>query len=251
MSALDASGSAKTPTAQKIALPDQVYLQICRLIDSGDFPPGVRLPSELELSGRFGVSRPVVRSALARLNGEGIVESRRGSGTIVRRSLTNRPQRLPEINNIADLHQYYDFRIDVERCTALLAAERRTATDIDRLKRTIEAAEKAIRSGDTGLAADSSFAFHRDIAAISGNRFHQTVIDQLPKPVGLVASMGKVEQSDRLNLRLLHALDEHRVIFEKIAAGDGESAQRAMVEHIVGARNAFYEDIPLYCHMDD
>ena len=45
--------------------------------------------------------------------------------------------------------------------------------------------------------------------------------------------------------------DEHRVIFEKIAAGDGESAQRAMVEHIVGARNAFYEDIPLYCHMDD
>lgn len=53
-------------------------------IVDGELRPGERLPSEAELQERWDVSRPTVRSALAELAHEGLVESRPGSGTYVR-----------------------------------------------------------------------------------------------------------------------------------------------------------------------
>jgi len=52
-------------------------------ITAGEFAPGERLPSEPELSVRYGVSRATVREALRTLEKEGAVRSRRGQGTFV------------------------------------------------------------------------------------------------------------------------------------------------------------------------
>lgn len=60
---------------------DQVYGQIFGRIMTGHFPVGARLPSEAALSTTFKVSRPVVREALMRLQRDGLVESRKGSGS--------------------------------------------------------------------------------------------------------------------------------------------------------------------------
>lgn len=49
----------------------------------GDLPPGAQLPNELEICDRLGVSRGVVRQALAGLTHDGLVERRRGKGTFV------------------------------------------------------------------------------------------------------------------------------------------------------------------------
>lgn len=46
--------------------------------------PGAHVPTEAELQERYGVSRSVVRQALAALEQEGLVERRRGRGTTVR-----------------------------------------------------------------------------------------------------------------------------------------------------------------------
>ncbi|SHN24379.1 GntR family transcriptional regulator [Cryptosporangium aurantiacum] len=51
---------------------------------SGQFPAGQPLPSEETLAGEFGVSRPVIRQAVATLTGEGLVSVRRPFGAIVR-----------------------------------------------------------------------------------------------------------------------------------------------------------------------
>ncbi|MEV4258933.1 GntR family transcriptional regulator [Spirillospora sp. NPDC049652] len=53
-------------------------------IRSGTYPPGSRLPTMRELGDEFGVSEIVVRHAFGLLRGEGLIESRRGAGTIVR-----------------------------------------------------------------------------------------------------------------------------------------------------------------------
>ena len=52
-------------------------------ISGGRFKAGERLPTERELSETFGVSRNVVREAIARLTFEGTVEPRQGSGVFV------------------------------------------------------------------------------------------------------------------------------------------------------------------------
>src|SRR3954470_12843465 len=64
-------------------LSDQVVAVIERRIRSGKIAPGARLPSERELCAEFGVSRIVVREAIARLKADGYVETRQGAGATV------------------------------------------------------------------------------------------------------------------------------------------------------------------------
>ena len=67
--------------------PKQIYEQVAERmrgeIRSGQFAPEARLPSERDLAARFGVGRPAVREALGALQNEGLVVTRRNSGTYV------------------------------------------------------------------------------------------------------------------------------------------------------------------------
>ncbi|MER6315049.1 GntR family transcriptional regulator [Streptomyces sp. NPDC001581] len=57
-------------------------------ISSGHFKAGERLPSEAQLATRYTVSTSTLRSALALLQGEGLVEKIHGSGNFVRHPLS-------------------------------------------------------------------------------------------------------------------------------------------------------------------
>jgi len=78
-----------------VAGPEPLYLQLhdslLRMIERGDYAAHQRLPSERELSRRFGVSRITVRQALADLAREGRVYSKVGKGTYVSDPLARRP----------------------------------------------------------------------------------------------------------------------------------------------------------------
>jgi GntR family transcriptional regulator len=69
--------------------PMPLYHQLKELltekIESGEWEPGFRLPSELELAAEFGVSRITVRQAMQLVEASGLVERRRGVGTFVGR----------------------------------------------------------------------------------------------------------------------------------------------------------------------
>ncbi|KRV47638.1 GntR family transcriptional regulator [Wenjunlia vitaminophila] len=62
----------------------QLAAALRREIDNGVYPPGARLPSESELSARFGASRNTVRNGLKLLVSEGLVTSSQGLGYDVR-----------------------------------------------------------------------------------------------------------------------------------------------------------------------
>jgi len=61
----------------------QVADTLRRRIDNGDYRRGDIIPSLAELEGLFGVSSITVRKAVGILSGEGLVEGRRGVGTVV------------------------------------------------------------------------------------------------------------------------------------------------------------------------
>lgn len=60
-----------------------IYGELSRSIEAGTLPPGTKLPTERTLAARHGVSRKLVRHALERLRGDGLIERRVGSGTFV------------------------------------------------------------------------------------------------------------------------------------------------------------------------
>jgi GntR family transcriptional repressor for pyruvate dehydrogenase complex len=62
---------------------DQAIVKIKDLISSGEFTAGARLPTERELTQRFGVSRSSLREAVRALALVGVLESRVGDGTYV------------------------------------------------------------------------------------------------------------------------------------------------------------------------
>ncbi len=70
------------PVTRKNAA-EVVFDDIRSAITSGRLAVGTRLPSETQLAGRFGVSRPIVREALRSLQTLGLTQTRTGSGTYV------------------------------------------------------------------------------------------------------------------------------------------------------------------------
>lgn len=214
-----------------------VYEQIERLIRRGEFPRGVKLPPESEFARRFGVSRPVVREALARLREEGIVRSQQGSGTFVLRGMLPSAAALPQIRTLADLLRYYEYRMDVEAATAGLAAERRTAEDIAEIGKVLAGAEEMLRQGQHQLLADANFAFHRAVAQATRNPFYVRTLEMLPNFIGrnqldLVVSS---QNSTEAHLWRIHR--EHVAIFDAIDAGDASRARSEMQRHILAARD--------------
>ena len=68
----------------------QIYKELLRAIDAGEYVAGQRLPSEADLVTRFATSRPTVARALQTLQHQGVIERRVGSGSYVRRAVAER-----------------------------------------------------------------------------------------------------------------------------------------------------------------
>lgn len=227
----------------RIRLADAVYDQLRRLIARGEFPKGVKLPPENDLALRFGVSRPVVREALARLRKEGVVRSHKGSGTIVTLGPTAGVLPLPPVQSVADLVRFYEFRINVEGATTALAAERRTLADLEAIEKTLAGADDLLAAGHLALLADANFAFHRAIAMATQNPYYTRTLESLPNFVGRnMLDNGRTRAPAERSARI-HA--EHRAIFAAIVSGDPQRARIEMERHILAARDEVLEGQPL------
>ena len=229
--------SAGTP--RKLA--DIVYEQLFRLIQRGEFPQGCKIPPEGTLADRFGVSRPIVRDALARLKEEGYVRSQRGSGSVVVRGEPPGLHAYPPIRTISDLLRSYEFRITVETATAAMAAERRLPADLADLDRTLERASDAIDRAMPHLLGDLNFDFHRAVARATHNPFYLKTVEMIPNFIGAeqLQVTTFAEQQTPEQHRRVH--DEHVAVFEAIRAREPERAVRDMERHIAAARDYVLE----------
>jgi GntR family transcriptional repressor for pyruvate dehydrogenase complex len=236
--AADAAPRAKPTLAERVAE------QLRRLIDRGEFPRDCRLPTEFALCRRFGVSRPVVRAALAILRDGGHVRSLKGSGTVVLKGPEPGGLAFPLIRTIDDIEQYYEFRAALEAETASLAAERHTPATLGAIAAALAEAEELARLGATELSGDINFRFHRAIARATGNAFHVAAIDALPNLIGIgpleVRHAGHTDPDARNRV----ILDEHRTIFEAIRRREAELAAAEMRAHILAARRFVFQRHP-------
>ena len=109
-------------------LTNEVVERIAGQIRKGRFAPGARLPTEQELMTAMGVSRTVVREAVAALRADGLVTTRQGSGAFVAGDSSRVPFRIdPEgLSSIGDVLEVMELRLAIEVEAAALAATRIT-----------------------------------------------------------------------------------------------------------------------------
>lgn len=230
----DTKPIADIPEIRPSSYADQVYGHVLRDILKGAFPPGSRLPSESDLSDRFGVSRPVIRDALARLRLDGLVEARRGSGTYV---LTTPSRSLPDLADLTDISRflrYQELRLCIEGNAAALAAERRTDKALGDI---IEAHEQFSSQVARGLLlAESDRRFHLSIAEATGNEFFSMALEGPNVSLSSFMNVSLSLTRSGSPARARKVIGEHADIVEAIRNKDPVWARVAMESHLLQAR---------------
>jgi GntR family transcriptional regulator, transcriptional repressor for pyruvate dehydrogenase complex len=219
--------------ARRELLPDEIARSLSEKIASGALAPGDRLPTEAALAESFGVSRNVVREAIARLKYDGVIETRQGLGAFVAagsagRSFRIAPGRLTERD---DLRQLFELRLYVEMGAAALAARRRTRAQLARIRRALSAMRRAVETDRDGVVPDSEF--HHAIADAANNVYYRDFMVFLAERMRQSIA---VARSNTAKLRASPGVQkEHEAISAAIEAADAEAAGAAVRAHLVNA----------------
>lgn len=215
-------------------LTDRVFEALKQLINGEDFQPGSRLPSELKMAGRFGVSRTVIREAVSRLKSEGLIESRQGSGVFVRDRNMHAPFRIdPNImDSIQSVLQVVELRLSLEGEIAALAAKRRTREQMVAIKQALKQIELDEQAGKDGVEAD--IVFHRSIAEATGNPHFLALIEFLFNFLIKATLITRSYEATKVALSQ-QVKEEHLLIVDAISRQDSEAARQAARQHMEGA----------------
>jgi GntR family transcriptional repressor for pyruvate dehydrogenase complex len=212
-------------------LSDKVYEQLQAALGSEGFEADARLPSEHALAQHFGVSRPVLRQALARLRTEGRIVSRKGSGSYVAAvHASERIVTFGSLKSIPDVRAFLEFRCSLEGEMAAHAARRCDPAEVAEIGRRRLQLDDAVAAGLGGVEED--IAFHAAIAQASGNRFFSMTLAALAEQtrfsIQLIRQLAASPPADRFDA----VKREHARINAAIAAGNAENAREAMIDHL-------------------
>lgn len=216
---------------------NDIALEIERAILAGRFGVGEKLPSERNLSLRFGVSRPILREALRTLAERQLVEVQPGRGAFVRgASATDGARSLARVigRQAATPRQVVEARVMLEREAAYLAADRATSAE---LKMAEEALELLVAATGPIERSRADIRFHALLARMSHNPVIETMFFSIVAPVFdlMLSSVGEPSV-------VQVTADIHRAICESIAAHDGAAARAAIDEHFRQGESLYRED---------
>ena len=202
---------------------------------------GAQLPTEAELSERFGVSRTVVREAARLLVQRGLVTVRPRRGMTVAefdgRLIAEQYGLLLRLSD-GTFEQLLELRLVLEVEMAALASARRTEEHVSAMR---EANERLAASADSRgdfLAAD--LGFHEIMATASRNPFFPLVVGPINAFLREAYRVGPGYPS-----QALQTIEEHRTIADAVANGDPSGARFAMEQHlrrVIASRSRLLSD---------
>ncbi|PPJ45713.1 FadR family transcriptional regulator [Rhizobium sp. KAs_5_22] len=214
-------------------LPARIAAQIGRDIAEGRILPGEKLPTEHVLAKGFGVSRSVVREAIAQLRNEGLVETRQGVGAFVTEQRARQSIRIEQddLHDRESFRELFQLRLPLEIEAAGLAAVHHDQSDLDKLDETLAAMTGADKWTDQGIVAD--LAFHRILAAATRNEYFTLFIGFIAERISLAINAARAAAV--LEEIVEVTIAEHLAIREAVASRDPKRAREAMRRHLLGA----------------
>jgi GntR family transcriptional regulator, transcriptional repressor for pyruvate dehydrogenase complex len=229
--------SATAPLSPPRSLAHELVARLTSDITSGKIPPGSQLPTEQELIAAAGVSRTVVREAVAALRAEGLVVTRQGVGAFVPEN-ARRPFRvdLHQLSSLSDVLDVMELRTGIEIETAGLAAERASPAQLRTIADCLRAVDAAIARGEDGI--DQDFALHCAIADATGNPQFRRFLEHLGRfIIPRETIRGGPGMPRRVYGRTFQK--EHRDIVQAIRGGAVAQARAAMRRHLSNSRRRY------------
>jgi Transcriptional regulators len=213
---------------------DQAYSGIVEYITAQHLCAGDRLPSEVRLTELFDVSRAIVREALVRLAADGITESRRGAGSYVKHTPSDRMIEKARTGKLSATLGTYEVRFVIEAEAARLAAHRRSIQDMLDIDTALETLRAALTSGRPAHVEDMDL--HRRIIVATANPAFLAAFDALSDDVDWTMSAGVDISRTRSPVVIEAMMREHEAIVDAIRAEDGDRASLSMRWHLSEGR---------------
>lgn len=224
------------PIQKSPDIPSLVARQIIESIASGAMKPGDKLPSEHDMTQRFGISRISLREAMKLLEAKGYIESHGRRGKFVRKN--GGPPFESTIEGIISVNhekiwELLAVRRIIDSEAARMAAQHATRSQIARLRRFKSDVEElgipnlvATRDGGKLYAK-----IYNDLADATNN----TIFAHLMKSISSLLK-GALPYSRQKLIAVPdapeHFYSQHVRIIEAIEKGDADEAKRAVVDHI-------------------
>jgi DNA-binding GntR family transcriptional regulator len=199
---------------------DDGYLRLREAILRGELVPNQRLV-EADMSSAFDMPRAAVRTALLRLEHEGLIEREPNRGARVR------------LVSEQEAVEILQARAALEGLAASQAALNITRAGADELRSVLERQEAALGEQDLLGASDVNAQLHAKIVELSGHATAQRLVRTLNSQM--------VRFQFRTILipgRSAQSLEEHHAIVEAVASGETEKARRAMHRHLSNVAHA-------------
>lgn len=188
-----------------------------------EFRPG-HLLSESELVSQFNLSRTPVRSALSRMERDGLVEILPRKGALVK------------FLSMKDIKEIFEIRKALEGAVVGLAANN---PDSEGLNRFEEFYLRALNDPDKDVEKISSLGmkFHEFFVINAGNERIRKILDDLRAQLSICRVFFLNQDSNVQPSRSIESIREHLSIIEAIRKGDGELAEKRMKEHLAKAES--------------
>lgn len=202
---------------------DECYTQLREAIMRGEFQPNERL-IEMDLAQSLGAGRAAVRTALARLEQEGLVQRERYRGARVR------------LISETEAIEILEARAVLEGLAVRHAALNATTDDIAALRALLDELAQRLAESDLLGYSNVNARLHQELLRIANHATVSRLLDMLKS------------QNVRFQFRTIlvpgrphHSYQEHTAIVEAVAAHDpdrAELAMRAHLSHVVEALKA-------------
>ena len=202
---------------------------IIDFLKEGEIKPGEKLPSEVEMSKRLGISRATLREGYRQLETMGYINLVSGRGAFVAESKNGIVEEVSNYFrlNSGKMRDYLEVRLSFDAQAAKLAAERRTDDEVILLEAYQRDFEAAVVKKDNVLMASLDAKFHEKIVDMA----HNELMTALEKLINFYFSQLR-QTSFLLDEHANNAIEPHRAILSAIRKGDGELAAQESLKHM-------------------
>ena len=217
---------------ERTTLIDSIVAEIRDKVISGELKEGQMLASQDNLAKEMGVSRASLREALNHLRLMGLIETRHGSGSVVRRKTP-----VAFIDSLSSLltmdrasaAELLDARLYLESAVVAVAAKNASEEDLKGMKQLVKGMERDFKVGDIESFTSRDVQFHMLIAQSTKNRVLAKVVEIIREILRqfIKKFFATVPAS------VSDAIEYHKLIYEAIKDRDPEGAQRHMEAHIM------------------
>ncbi len=222
----------------------QLTRTLSERIAAGQYAVGARLPSETEMINEFGVSRTVVREAIANLRANGRVTTMQGVGAFVMQQDKADGFQIDTANlsAVQEMVSVLELRIALESEAAVLAAQRRSPEQLANMREALAEMQAAITRGEDAVQSDMKF--HRSMAEAAGNPHFLKLFNYVGELLIPRARLQSIKlDAVPMQEYLARIQREHEQICYAIEKQDPEAARAALRMHLSESKSRLQRSI--------